>query len=153
MTFEIAAFRATDARRMSEARRIRQIVFCDEQGVEAHEEWDDKDGLCEHFVLSENGVGIGTARVRPYGPGISKIERVAVMKHRRGTGAGKALMEDIMARLMAANVATVVINSQMAVEGFYRKFGFISEGSVFVEANIPHVHMIWRPESSSPPSL
>jgi len=145
MAFEIVAFRSSDARHMDEAKRIRQIVFCDEQGVDAHEEWDDKDHLCEHFVISENGVGIGTARVRPYGPGISKIERVAVMKHRRGTGAGKVLMEEIMVRLAAANVATIILNAQTAVEGFYRKLGFASEGSVFLEANIPHVHMIWRP--------
>lgn len=145
MAFDIVAFRSSDDRHMADARRIRQIVFCDEQGVDAHEEWDNKDRLCEHFVLREDGIAIATARVRPYGPGIFKIERMAVMKHRRGTGAGKALMENVMARLAAAQVSTIVLNAQTAVEGFYRNLGFVSEGSVFVEANIPHIHMIWRP--------
>ena len=145
MGFEVVAFRSTDARNMAEARRIRQIVFCDEQGVDAHEEWDDKDHFCEHFVLRENDVAIATARVRPYGPSIFKIERMAVMKHRRGTGVGKTLMETLMERLVEAEVSTIVLNAQTAVEGFYRRLGFVGEGSVFVEANIPHVHMIWRP--------
>ena len=145
MAFEIVAFRSTDDRNMADARRIRQIVFCDEQGVDAHEEWDDKDHFCEHFVLREDGVAIATTRVRPYGPNIFKIERMAVMKHRRGTGAGKALMQTVMERLVDAEVATIVLNAQTAVEGFYRSLGFVSEGPVFVEANIPHLHMIWRP--------
>ena len=54
-------------------------------------------------------------------------------------------MEDVMARLKAASVSTIVLNAQTAVEGFYRNLGFASEGGVFLEANIPHVHMIWRP--------
>ncbi len=145
MAVEIVAFRSTDAPNMDDARHIRQVVFCDEQGVDAHEEWDDKDHLCEHFVLREDGVAIGTVRVRPYGPGIFKIERMAVMKHRRGTGAGRALMETVMERLLDANVATIVLNAQTAVEGFYRRLGFVGEGPIFVEANIPHIHMIWRP--------
>ena len=145
MAFEIIAFRSSDERHMADARRIREIVFCDEQGVDAHEEWDDKDHFCEHFVLREDGVAIATARVRPYGPRIFKIERMAVMKHRRGTGAGKALMQTVMERLVDADVSTIVLNAQTAVEGFYRTLGFVGEGPVFVEANIPHVHMVWRP--------
>ncbi|MSO73046.1 MAG: GNAT family N-acetyltransferase [Rhodospirillaceae bacterium] len=142
MAFAIAAFHPSDQVRMAQARHIRQVVFCDEQGVAAHEEWDGKDDHCEHFLVTEAGVAIGTARVRPYGPGIFKVERVAVLKDKRGTGAGRLIMREIMARLREH---TVVLNAQTAVEAFYNRLGFVSEGEVFVEAGIPHIHMIWRP--------
>lgn len=142
MAFTLAAFHADDAPRMDAARRIRQIVFCDEQGVSAAEEWDGKDAVCEHFLLSDVGAPIGCARLRPLGSGVFKIERVAVLKERRGTGAGKAIMREIMGRL---SKATVVLNAQLAVEAFYRRLGFVSAGEIFEEAGIPHIHMIWRP--------
>ncbi len=142
MALTLAAFHADDVPRMDTARRIRQVVFCDEQGVSAAEEWDGKDAACEHFLLLDERAPIGCARLRPLGPGIFKIERVAVLKERRGSGAGKAIMQEIMGRL---GKATVVLNAQLAVEAFYGRLGFVSEGEIFEEAGIPHIHMIWRP--------
>ncbi len=145
MTFAITAFRDDDQTRMDAARHIRQVVFCDEQGVSAEDEWDGKDHVCEHFLLTDGHEPVGTARVRPYGPGIFKVERVAVLKGRRGKGAGKAIMDFIMARFKSARPGAVVLNAQVAVEEFYRRLGFVSEGERFEEAGITHIHMVWRP--------
>ena len=141
MTLSVVAFHTDDNDRMDAARRIRQVVFCDEQGVSAEEEWDGKDDLCQHFLLCDGDTPIATARVRPYGPAIYKVERVAVLKDRRGTGAGKTIMLAVIGRL---EQATVVLNAQTAVEAFYSRLGFVSEGEVFVEANIAHIHMVLR---------
>ena len=146
MTFTLIAFRPDDVPHMDSARRIRQTVFCEEQGVSPDEEWDGKDAVCEHFLVLENGAAIGCARLRSLGPGLFKIERVAVLKERRDTGAGKAIMRDIMARL---GKATVVLNAQLAVEEFYSRLGFVGEGEVFEEAGISHIHMIWRPRTAA----
>jgi predicted GNAT family N-acyltransferase len=142
--FTVVAFGPDDPS-MAEAHRIRELVFCREQAVSPDEEWDGKDHLCRHFLIRDGKAAIGTARIRPYGPGIFKIERVAVLKDHRGRNAGKALMTEIMTSLQAANPAAVVLNAQCAVEGFYRNLGFTAEGEVFEEANIPHIHMVWRP--------
>lgn len=139
MTFAIIAFHADDAPHMYAARQIRQAVFCDEQGISAAEEWDGKDSICQHFLVLDGGLAVGCARLRPYGPGIYKIERVAVLKYRRGTGAGKAVMAKIIRRL---DKATIVLNAQLVVEGFYNRLGFAREGAVFDEAGIPHIHMV-----------
>ena len=139
----ITAFRTDDSARMEAARRIRAAVFCDEQGVPADLEWDGKDHLCEHFLLELDGAAIGTARVRPYGPSIFKVERVAVLKGLRGQHAGKAIMDYILERLRESG--TVVLNAQSQVEDFYQRLGFVREGEVFEEAGIDHVHMVWRP--------
>ena len=142
LAFRIEAFRADDAARMAAARGIRQIVFCDEQGVSAADEWDGKDAACEHFLLMRDGAAIGCARLRPYTGGAVKVERVAVLKEHRGHGAGAAIMAALLARVVGQ---TVVLNAQLAVEGFYRKLGFVSEGAIFDEAGIDHIHMVKTP--------
>lgn len=143
MKFAIKAFRTDDAASMEAARRIREIVFCEEQGVPAEIEWDDKDSACEHFLLEGNGEPIGTARLAPYGPSVFKVERVAVLKHARGLGAGKAIMLFILDRMKSTE--TVVLNAQIQVEDFYEQLGFIRSGESFEEAGIPHVPMAWQP--------
>ena len=142
MTFVVIAFRADNVVHMDAARHIRQTVFCEEQGVSAADEWDGKDPACEHFLVLDGDRALGCARMRPYGPGTYKIERVAVLKDHRGRGAGAAIMAEILRRL---DKATIVLNAQLAVESFYAGLGFVSEGDVFVEAEIPHVHMVRRP--------
>ncbi len=141
--FFIKAFHADDSARMEAAHKIRAAVFCDEQGVPADLEWDGNDHLCEHILLELDGTAIGTARVRPYGPSIFKVERVAVLKHMRGQNAGKAIMDYILGRMRGTG--TVVLNAQAQVEVFYQRLGFTREGEVFQEAGIDHVHMVWRP--------
>ena len=79
--------------------------------------------------------------MRPYGPGIFKIERVAVVKPRRGAGAGQFIMRALIRRLAGA---TVILNAQLAVEDFYKRLGFVPEGEIFEEAGIPHVRLALR---------
>ncbi len=147
MTFALSGFHTDDSTSLAAARHIREVVFCHEQGVSAADEWDGKDGLCEHFLLTADDHPIGCARVRPYGPGIFKIERVAVLKAHRGHGAGKFIMRALLLRLGGG---TVILNAQLAVEGFYTRLGFSVEGEVFEEAGIAHVHMALRPTPASP---
>lgn len=144
MSVTIAYFPVTDAR-MAAARRIREIVFCDEQQVPANLEWDAHDATCEHVLAEVEGIPAGAARIRRYKPGVFKVERVAVLKEARGKGIGLYLMAEIMRRLADQNVSAVVLNAQTQVEGFYHRLGFVSEGDAFVEAGIPHVHMRWEP--------
>ena len=56
MAFAVLAFHADNAANMDAARRIRQTVFCDEQGVPAEEEWDGKDSICEHFLVMDGAL-------------------------------------------------------------------------------------------------
>ena len=143
INFTIRAFHTDDTACMDAARIIRDAVFCEEQGVPANLEWDGKDRLCEHFLLDADGVAIATARVRPYGPSIFKVERVAVLREKRSLGAGQAIMKYILNRLR--NSGTIVLNAQARVEDFYERLGFVREDDTFEEAGIPHVHMVWRP--------
>ena len=144
MAAAVTFFPVTDPR-MAAARRIREIVFCDEQQVPPALEWDEHEAICEHVLAELGGLPLGAARIRPYAPGVYKVERVAVLKEARGQGLGLLIMAEIMRRLADRNAAKVVLNAQAQVESFYHRLGFVSEGDRFMEAGIPHVHMTWQP--------
>lgn len=144
MAATVTFFHVTDAR-MAMAREIRRIVFCHEQHVPADLEWDEHEPICEHVLAELDGVPLGAARIRPYAPGIYKVERVAVLQEARGRGLGLLVMAEIMRRLADRRAASVILNAQAQVESFYHRLGFVSEGEPFMEAGIPHVHMAWQP--------
>jgi predicted GNAT family N-acyltransferase len=144
MALTVSFFPVTDPR-MAAARHIRHVVFCDEQQVPLDLEWDEHEGACEHVLAEVDGIPLGAARIRPYKPGVFKVERVAVLKEARGQGIGLFIMAEIMRRLADRKAAAVVLNAQTPVETFYHRLGFVSEGEHFMEAGIPHVHMSWRP--------
>lgn len=121
---------------------IRRTVFCIEQGVSETEEMDGLDGICRQFIAIAGGFTVGTARTRILADGETKIERVAILKPHRGSGIGRMLMTHIMGNAASA----MVLNAQTATEQFYAKLGFLSEGPVFQEAGIDHIHMT-RPKT------
>ena len=120
---------------------IRHVVFCDEQNVDPEIEFDGLDDVCRQYLVRCDGVAIGTARIRDVGIGEVKIERVAVLKGKRGTGIGKALMTRTIddARVTGAN--TISIHAQCHAVEFYEALGFRRIGDEFQEANIAHVRM------------
>ncbi len=120
---------------------IRRVVFCLEQNVPESLEWDGLDGDCRHALLWSDGLAVGTARTRPYGVNLFKIERVAILKSHRGQGLGRVLMEHLLVNARVTGADYAVLNAQLAVKNFYAGFGFIAEGPEFIEAEIPHVHM------------
>lgn len=139
--FTVLSVSAAEKALLEQCFRVRRIVFCDEQGVSAALEWDGLDETCDHFLASDNGVGIGTARVRVYAAGVGKIERVAVLASERGRGIGRALMDAAITHLRRRGLKSVMLNAQTAVRDFYVALGFVTEGDEFVEADIPHVRM------------
>lgn len=137
--FRVVRFAVDDAF-MTDARKIRDVVFCQEQHVAAEEEWDGLDPACEHFLILDGDEALGTARLRDY-HGVAKIERVAVLAEHRGRKAGWALMEAVVGRARGRGFPAALLNAQVAVEEFYAAMGFVAEGDHFVEAGIEHVRM------------
>jgi predicted GNAT family N-acyltransferase len=122
-------------------RAVREAVFVAEQGVPAALEWDGRDPECVHLLaLSGQGEAIGTARLTPDG----HVGRMAVLAGWRGRGVGRALMEAALAEARRLGFKALALHAQCHAEGFYRRFGFLREGSEFPEAGIPHVKMTRR---------
>lgn len=128
---------------MERAHAIRREVFCGELGVSPDEEFDGRDPDCRHYLATAGGEAVGTARLRDAGGGEIKIERVAVLKARRGEGFGTALMRRTLADAASSGAKIIAISAQCHAETFYIGLGFVTQGGVFIEAGIEHVRMVY----------
>jgi predicted GNAT family N-acyltransferase len=122
---------------------IRIAVFVGEQNVPAEEERDALDETAKHFLVLHQGEPAGTARTIVKAPGLVKIGRVAVSAPFRKSGVGAAVMR---AAESAHPGSTFVLDAQVQALPFYEKLGYVAEGEMFMEAGIPHRHMI-KPSS------
>jgi predicted GNAT family N-acyltransferase len=127
----------------TEAMRVRETVFVEEQGVPLELELDQHDSLCVHALARDKtGRVVGTARLLPgeaQGARIvSHVGRMAVLKAWRGKGIGSALLARLIAAARERGDTEIVLSAQIHAQGFYRAHGFREEGDEFLEAGIPH---------------
>jgi len=121
-------------------RAIRTAVFIHEQRVPENLEWDEFDAISLHVLaFNPDGQPVGTARLLPDG----HIGRMAVLKEWRGKGYGSAVLQRILEELRNRHSQKAMLNAQTTAVKFYEKFGFHAYGEEFMEANIPHIKMIF----------
>lgn len=119
-------------------REVREAVFMREQGVTAELEWDGLDESSHHVLaLSNSGQAIGCGRILPN----AHIGRIAVLKEWRGRKVGTAILEGLLAYATSRQYPEVDVDAQVQALPFYQRFGFVEEGEVFMDANIPHRKM------------
>jgi len=106
---------------------IRGQVFVIEQAIDYAIEFEGDDHLC---------VPVGAARLKN-----NKVGRVATLKDYRYHGIGRALMDYVEDYAKQKGIKLLKLHAQKPVEDFYQKLGYVSEGDIFYEADIPHVLM------------
>lgn len=119
---------------------IRRIVFIEEQGVSVAEEIEGDGEDNHYYLLWKEDAAIGTLRVLPLDD-TAKIQRVAILKEHRGTGAGAHLMRTVLAELPQDGYARAILGSQLDAIPFYEKLGFEAYGPVYQDAGIDHRDM------------
>lgn len=130
-----------------DALALRCRVFVLEQGP-----YLDPDGLdrrCWH-LLGRDAAGPLHAYLRVVDPGAKysepSIGRVVTSPERRGTGLGRVLMAEGLARCAAVHPGQGIrISAQSRLERFYESFGFRRMGADYLEDDIPHVEMLRAP--------
>jgi predicted GNAT family N-acyltransferase len=131
--------RADWSRDREALRSVRQRVFVEEQSVPVELEWDGEDeGAIHLLAVDGHGQAIGTARLLPSG----QIGRMAVLAEWRRRRVGSALLQAALAIAREPGRPTPFLNAQTAVLDFYHHHGFVPEGGEFMEAGIPHRHMV-----------
>ncbi len=90
--------------------------------------------------MDESGV-VATCRLQPAEGGRFKLERMAVERSLRGTGAGAALLGAAEREAARHGAAEIVLHAQTRVQTFYTASGYEPEGDVFLEEDIEHVLM------------
>lgn len=131
-------------REKRDALSVRRIVFIEEQQVPEEIEIDEHDDDATetiHFVAYSDGKPVGAARLRPYAPGVGKVERVAVHASERGTGLGRQIMLAMEETAREKGFAKLKLNAQTHAQRFYEKLGYVPVGDLFHEAGIEHIAM------------
>jgi predicted GNAT family N-acyltransferase len=119
---------------------IRRLVFQDEQGVPADEEFDDDDEQATHVLAEASGTAIGTGRV-VFHSEYAKIGRMAVRREWRRRGVGRALLEALIQVAAARGAGRLLLHAQVQAIPFYEALGFHVVSDEFEEAGIPHQRM------------
>ncbi|HVO96049.1 MAG TPA: GNAT family N-acetyltransferase, partial [Terriglobales bacterium] len=101
-----------------------------------------------HFLAWVGGKPAGTARVVVH-RGSAKIGRMAVLKKYRRRGVGARLLRRAIVIARRLRPTKIYLHAQVAVIGFYEKFGFRCIGAVFEEASIAHRKMVLGKASGS----
>ena len=120
-----------------DASRVRFTVFVEEQRVPAEIELDQHDEASLHVVAYERDTPVGTARLLPDG----HVGRMAVLKDWRGRGVGAQMLAVLIRMARMLGHREVVLSAQTHAVPFYRKHGFVEEGSEYMDAGIPHRDM------------
>lgn len=120
-----------------DAMLVREQVFIQEQQIAAEDEWDEQDAVSLHFVIYREGQAIATARLL----NDHSVGRVAVLKAYRGQGLGQLIMQQIIALAQQQQRPQLHLSAQTHALDFYQQLGFLQQGEVYLECNIPHIHM------------
>lgn len=137
-----------------ELMRIRSEVFVQEQRVPQVDEWDGKDEDAIHFLVrTDKNEVIATARVlteqNAMGKKLYHIGRVAVSRDWRARGVGHQLMLAVIEWCLHPNAeAELYLHAQTTRRKFYQRLGFVTQGTEFIDAGIPHITMWYRPKQN-----
>jgi len=117
---------------------IRRKVFIEEQNVPEELEWDEDDISCKHIlVTNQDNTCIATGRIKPAG----HIGRMAVLKQYRHCGIGSAILRELIKIANTQKLQKVFLHAQTSALEFYKKQGFETCSSEFMDAGIPHKTM------------
>jgi len=127
---------------LQKALRVREQVFCREQGVPREVEIDGCDETALHLVAvePEGERVIGTLRLL-LGGGVAKVGRVAVERDWRRRGIASRMLDLALARARERGCQQALLASQLDATGLYERAGFAVESDPFEEAGIAHVWM------------
>lgn len=141
ITFECR--RAEGADDLAVCLAIRHAVFVVGQQVPVELERDGREQQCRHYLVFDDDIAVGTARVMPL-DNVFKFQRVAVLDAYRGRGVGTKLMTFIMHDIATGDIEGrqgFFLSSQVSAIAFYERLGFEACSDVFMDAGIEHRDM------------
>jgi ElaA protein len=124
--------------------RLRSEIFVVEQNC-PYLDLDNKDQKSFHLLYYVNNEFAGSTRLVPAGLSFKEnsIGRVVISNSYRGLGLGKKLMEaSIEGCYEKFGKGPIRIGAQYHLSKFYQSLGFVEQGEVYEEDEIPHIEMV-----------
>lgn len=129
--------------------RLRSAIFVVEQDC-VFPDMDGRDPQCEHLCGWDGDALVAYLRLVPSGVRTPEVAlgRVVVAPQARGTGLGRTVMIEGLARCAARYPGQPVkVSAQQHLEVFYGSLGFATVGAAYLEDGIWHVDMVRRSAS------
>jgi ElaA protein len=128
--------------------QLRNEVFIVEQNC-PYQDLDNKDLKSWHLMGIEEDRLLAYSRL--LAPGISysesSIGRIVSSPSVRKTGMGKKLIRESIEQIKNLFKTDMIrIGAQFYLKAFYESFGFIQDGDIYLEDNIPHIIMLRNPK-------
>lgn len=125
---------------------LRNEVFVVEQNC-VFQDADNKDQHCYHLMGWKEKQLVGYTRLVP--PGIiyneASIGRVVTSPSVRKTGIGRELMHNSIDWINSHwGKQQIKIGAQYYLKHFYESLGFQQCSDIYIEDNIPHIHMLLK---------
>jgi len=121
----------------SDLRKVRTVVFIEEQSVTPEFEWDDIDSGAVHLLAVLENEPIGCLRIIHH----AKIGRMAVLSQWRGLGVGKMLLNEAINICRTYGSKQIDLSAQTHAIHFYQQAGFQITSEEYTDVHIPHVDM------------
>ena len=147
ITFTTKPFNALSTKELYQLLQLRAEVFVVEQNC-PYLDMDNKDETSLHVLGYEEDKLVACSRLVPIGISYDEapaIGRVVTHASVRKLGYGKQLMEYSIAEVQQHfHSNNILIGAQVYLDKFYRNLGFIPEGYIYLEDNIPHIKMKYQ---------
>ena len=148
MVWILKQFNDLTAQELYAILQLRNEVFIVEQNC-PYQDLDNKDLKAWHLMGMADGKLLAYSRL--LAPGISysesSIGRVVSSPATRKSGMGKKLMQESIKQIQYLFHTDVIrIGAQLYLKNFYESYGFIQDGDIYLEDNIPHIIMLRKPK-------
>jgi len=140
----LKAFNELTVHQLYEILKLRSTIFVLEQQC-LYQDMDDKDKHCHHLMIFEDNQLAAYTRLVPGGISFSEVSigRVITNPAYRGKGLGRKLMEQsIEACYDLFGKQPIRIGAQLYLKDFYSSLGFVQQGEMYLEDDIPHIEML-----------
>lgn len=140
----LKAFNELTVHQLYEILKLRSAIFVLEQQC-LYQDMDDKDKHCHHLMIFEDNQLAAYTRLVPAGVSFSEISigRVITNPDYRGRGLARKLMQQsIEACYDLFGKQPIRIGAQLYLKDFYSSLGFVQQGEMYLEDDIPHIEML-----------
>ncbi|MDP3478249.1 MAG: GNAT family N-acetyltransferase [Desulfoprunum sp.] len=148
ISWQWSAFNELSREELYEILRVRQEIFTVEQNC-AYQDADDLDQCALHLMgwrkTLDHRQLAAYLRVLPPESRFREpsIGRLLSVRTARGTGLGRAIMHQALARLAVLYPGIPIrISAQQYLESFYQDLGFTAASAIYEEDGIPHREMV-----------
>lgn len=140
----LKAFNELTVHQLYEILKLRSAIFVLEQQC-LYQDMDDKDKHCHHLMIFEDNRLAAYTRLVPAGVSFIEISigRVITNPDYRGRGLARKLMQQsIEACYDLFGKQPIRIGAQFYLKDFYSSLGFVQQGEMYLEDDIPHIEML-----------